>query len=288
MKDYGFVAPVRDENDKVFGAFNSLPKVILQSNRNWVNFLPLYERQYGTGWDSYGCTVFGTLNALETILKRLNGKDYDFSERYIYNLINLKAPGADPKEAAQAIRKEGVIEQKELPYIDSLEKFASPRPMTKEQIEKGHEWLKQYGFGYEWVYEGIHDRKERLKRMKECLQYSPLGVSVDAWQMNSRGEYISNGQNNHWCLLYMIDEQDRPWIFDTYDQTIKTLSSDHDIQFCMRYHVTVVEENLKLQISLLEKVVLLLKQMLNKYATTIGKAKRAIGDAFAPAVTYRG
>ena len=257
---YGFQPPTKDDRDKVFGGFNSLPKAILQADRNWALYLPLFERQSGN-YETYGCTVFGTLNAFETILKKVYGKDYNFAERYNYNLINLKAPGADPKKAAQSIHEYGVIEQAELPYIDS-QQFATPRPMTKEYIEKGHKWLEQFDFRYEWVWEDIHDRRERLKRMKECLQYSPLGISVSAWNQNQNGEYEDKGQpNNHWCLAFRIDDLNRVWAFDTYDQSIKTLSADHSIQYCMRYHITTLKD-IEIQLSLIQKVINFFKDIL--------------------------
>lgn len=259
--DFGFIQPKRDKNDKVFGAFNSLPKVILESTKNWYNYLPLYERQYFTLGDSYGCSVFGTLNALETILKKMYGKDFNFSERFNYNLINLKPPGADPKEVAQSIRDYGVIDQRELSYVDNFSQFASPRPMTRDLIEKGHEWLNEFDFGYEWVFESLHDKSERLKRMRECLSYSPLGISVDGWTQNDKGEFIStHNTNNHWCVGFRIDEFDRVWVFDTYDQSIKILSADHDIQFCMRYHLITLKD-LSVKLTAIEKILFFLKEI---------------------------
>lgn len=255
---YGFVPPPEDKKDFVLGGVFSLPKVALQPDGNWYPYLPLYEKQYGTNWDSYGCTVFGTQNALETILKRLQGGAYDFSERFNYNLIGIVPPGADPKQAAQSIHEYGVIEQKDLPYVDSASEFASPRPVTKDLIAKGHKWLEQYSFGYEFVYQNVMDKE----KMREALKYSPLGVSVSAWYKNDSNEYYSpKGQsNNHWCVAFRIDEMDRVWVFDSYDQSVKILAKDHDIQFCIRYQVTTLKD-VAVQVSFLSKLVQLLKDI---------------------------
>lgn len=243
--NYGFKIPQEDPQDYVFGAFNSLPKVVRNPSGNWYSYLPLFEKQYGTNWDTFGCTVFGSLNAFETLLKCVEGIEYNFAERYNYNLINLEAPGADPKEAAQSIHEFGVIDQKELPFVDNEQEFKTPRPMSEKYINKGKEWLSKYNFQYEWVYKDESDLKKQRDLIRECLQYSPLGISVSAWTQDSKGEYISTQPNNHWCVAFRIDEFDRVWIFDTYDASVKILSPLHDIRFCMRYHVTPMKEEVK-------------------------------------------
>jgi hypothetical protein len=63
--------------------------------------------------------------------------------------------------------------------------------------------------------------------------------------------------------LFRIDEQNRPWIFDTYDSSIKTLSADHKIDFCMRYHVETLQEIAE-KVSLLTKVVNALVEFFKK------------------------
>lgn len=243
--NYGFVPPQPDERDKVFGAFNSLPKVVRNPSGNWYNYLPLFEKQFGTSWDTYGCTIFGTLNAFETLLKLIEGVEYNFAERYNYNLINLEAPGADPKVAAQSIHEFGVIDQKELPFVDNQKEFKTPRPINDDLKEKGEEWLKKYNFQYEWVYQDESDLKKQRDLIRECLKYSPLGVSVSAWTMNDHMEFDSTMPNNHWCLAFRIDDDGKVWIFDTYEQTVKILSASHDIRYCMRYHLTAYEEEVK-------------------------------------------
>jgi len=260
IKQYGFQKPHIDETHyKSFGGFISLPAIVIQPDGNWRPFLPKYERQFGTGWDSYGCTVFGTLNCLETLLKHKFNMGYDFSERYIYNLAEVEPPGHDPHDIAEKIRKEGVIEQELLPFVDSYDEFRKPRPMTKDLIDKGHLWLAKYNFKHEWLYdEDLKDLSKRHQLIRENLPCGPLGGSVTAWILNNDGEYSSNGQpNTHWVEIFAIDEQDRVQIFDSYDQSIKLLSADHDIQFVKRYVLeekTPEEQLNSLQKNLIEKL----------------------------------
>jgi len=235
MTNYGFIKPTIQSDHYLGGA---LPKVVLQADGNWLPYLPLYERQFGDNFDTYGCTVFGTLNCLETIFKKIYGNGWDYSERYIYNLAEIEPPGADPHLIAETIRKQGVIEQKELPMTNTLEDFKKPRPMSKGQIDKGHLWLARYSFGHEWVFdEDEKDISKKHELIREYLKYSPLGISVSAWQQDDQDEYIFQGQNNHWCMAIKIDEKDRVYVFDSYDQEVKILSPEHNIQFCKRYYI---------------------------------------------------
>jgi hypothetical protein len=260
--NYGFKKPVPSPTDYRLGG-TSLPKVILNPSGNWYSYLPLFEKQYFTLGDSFACTVFGSLNVLETLFNFIEKKEYNFSERYNYNLIGINPPGADPKEAAQSIHSDGVIPQEDLPYIDSVDEFRIPRPMQEKYKQKGREWLTKYRFNYAWVFEDEDNQTKKLALIKEHLKYGPLGVSVTAWEINNRGEYVSKGENNHWVLAFRVDENNCVWIFDSYDSSIKRLSPDHNIQFCMRYQLVVVAENLKQQVSLFQKIVEFLTSLLS-------------------------
>ena len=275
MNRFGFVPPIKDENDYHFGGIFSLPKVILQADGNWAPYLPLYERQYGNGWDSFGCTVFGTLNAIETLSKKYFGKDWDYAERYNYNLVGVTSPGADPKKVAQSVREYGVINQEELPMTNSSKEFSTPRPMTQELIGKGLRWLKGQSFGYEWVFQDEKDINKRHQLIKECLRYSPLGVSVSAWQSPENGAFPSNGQpNNHWCMAFKIDDKGQVYIFDSYDQSMKLLTSDHDIGYCMRYNLSVSPEEIqKSYVSILQKFMEILKSYVSILSKGLGLSK---------------
>lgn len=265
MKNYGFRPPLEDPKDKVLGGINSLPRVVRNPSGNWYEYLPLFEKQYGA-FETYGCTVFGSLNAFETLIKKVTGKEYNFAERYNYNLIKLEPPGADPKEAAQSIRSNGVVEQDLLPFPDTFDEFRSPRPITEELKNEGYHWLEKFNFGYEWIFKNETDSSKRLAIIKQTLPFSPIGISVTAWFQNDKGEFYSplGESNNHWCVLFKLDEQNRPVIFDTYDQSVKTLSADHDIRFAMRYHIDTLEE-VKEKVSIIQKMVVLLNDLLNLF-----------------------
>ena len=69
MKNTGYVQPTSDPKRYVLGA-SPLRQNVLQPDGQWIKFCPEFEPQ-SNGWDSFGCTVFGSLNILEMIEKRL-------------------------------------------------------------------------------------------------------------------------------------------------------------------------------------------------------------------------
>lgn len=233
IKNYGFVPPKIESDNYVLGGLLSLPKIILREDGQWGDFLPEYEPQFNDNFDSYGCTVWGTENAIE-ILDRFYGKQTNYSERYIYILAGIRPPGASPHDIAETIRKKGLINDAKLPFTASFDEFLTPSPMTPELLTTGQFWLNGNEFGHEWVWQSPQNKEKRTELMKECLRYSPLGVSVTAW-IEENGVYVDGGQpNTHWCVCFGWGE--KGWkIFDSYDQSIKILSFDHNIAFCKRY-----------------------------------------------------
>jgi hypothetical protein len=239
MIHYGFIKPTIDSTQLVFGAANSLNKNIIQPDGQWDKYLPEYEAQATDKYDTYGCTVYGTQNALEILEKKLYGGTPNYSERYTYNLVPVSPPGADPHTIIDVIRETGLIPQGLLPFTESYDEFCKPRPLTSEFSKRGVEFNKQYKIGHEWVFQGV-DSKVRTILMKQALTMSPLGVSVTAWHEED-GVYVDKGEsNNHWCVCYGYLEANGKtfWkIFDSYDHSEKLLHPDHDIQFCKRYSI---------------------------------------------------
>lgn len=222
----------------IFGA--SLALDVLREDGQWEDVLPTYEPQtLKDGEDEDGCTVWGSQNQVETLIKALFGIEPNYSERYTYNLCGINPPGADPQLAYESIRTQGLIGQELLPVSDTLAEFMTPRPMSNTLLGEGKKWLGQYSFGHEWV---VSDNMKAA--IITALKYSPIGLSVTAWFKNG-DVYIDNGQPNcHWVLCYGYET--RPdgvylKVFDSYDQSKKILDKDHKIQFAKRILITKLQ-----------------------------------------------
>ncbi|MEK6880130.1 MAG: hypothetical protein AABY22_11000 [Nanoarchaeota archaeon] len=153
-KNYGYVPDIVSDEDYVFGGLN-LPTEILQENGQWDEFIPADEIQRTERYDTFGCTIFGTLNALEFLFKRLFGETKNWSERFVYIFSQTRPPGNSPKTIIEAIRKQcGVIDDDFLPILkaETYEDYIQPDPLPVLLTWKGEEFLQNYKINYEWTF----------------------------------------------------------------------------------------------------------------------------------------
>jgi hypothetical protein len=239
MKDFGLLEGIRDEQNYVFGDGN-VPVIPYQEDGNWEKFLPRYEAQE-ENFETYACTVWGTQNAIETLHTRIYGIEPNYSERFTAVLSGLTgAGGTDPQIPCESIRKDGLIDNRLLPMTKTKTEFFNPRHVTAKLIAKGKEWLLIHQFRHDWVWKGERPQNY-IELLRDALKTSPLGVSVSAWN-KVNGVFVSDqgSVNNHWCMLYKIDEEGYPWVFDSYDHSKKKLSKDHNIRRAKRFFLNKI------------------------------------------------
>lgn len=275
IKNYGFIEPKIELEDYVFGGGNVVADVF-QENGQWDQFVPKDEIQENESIETSNCTGYGTLNCLETFMKRAFGENNDYSERYTGVMAGTRPPGNSPQTVIQSIRKIGVIPESVLPFdqsITSIEEYYSPDPMIKHFTDMGMKWLEGYDVFHEWVSPYIAD-------MKEALKYSPLGVGVYAWVQNTDGIYIRvpGGQDNHWCMCYGYEDGKYWKIFDSYDSTHKKLDWNFGFSFIKRYHIDkkkIIQPDPKQK-----QILLLLQKIIELYQVIINQLSKVGSKIF--------
>ncbi len=250
---YGFVRPVIETDHYILGS-SALPRVVVQPSGQWDDFLPDYEPQFNQNYDTDGCAVWGTENAIEIFGKKITGRELNYSERFIYILAGVRPPGADPHHIAEVIRANGLIDDSELPMTNSFSEFLKPNPMTSKYLGEGKGWLNVFEFGHEWLFAQPTTKDNRIKLIKEALQYSPVAISVSAWHLEGDIYVDAHQPNCHWCVCFGWDDDKQAWkVFDSYDQSIKLYSFDSMVDFAKRYHLVV--KNKDEQISLIKRII---------------------------------
>lgn len=240
MKNYGLKLGRGSEKDYYLG---TLPRTVINPLRDWTDYLPTYEPQIlPSGEDLSGCFIYGTLNALETLMNKVYPKiedEWNFSERYPYNGMNANMSGGDPFEACEWIRKNGLINEPDMPVVSPYSAYCAPRPLPKELLDKGKTFLTKYNIRQEYLWNDFRDYcPVKDKIITECLQYGPIGVSLFAWAKDENGLYYRPfGQpDTHWCILYK--ETDTHYcVFDTYDQSHKKVRKDMNFAIAIRYDI---------------------------------------------------
>lgn len=192
--NYGFDESLvqKKPEDYVFGGFSKLPNTKYRSDGQWQT--PLYEPQ-AEKYETSGCTVWGSENQAEMFTKEVFGFEPNFDERFTYIKAGVTLDGANPHNAYESIRNDGVIDNEPLP--DTYAEFIDRAYITKERVSKGLSHKGKYDFLHEWVED---TSKENIK---EVLQFSPVGLSVTAWNKNGDGLYTDGGRpNTHWCTAF--------------------------------------------------------------------------------------
>lgn len=261
-KNTGFIAPVYDPADFVLGSDVALPKVPINHDGDWTPFLPTTERQ-NIFMETYNCVSFSFLNCMEIIFKFFYGEVDNFSDRFLGIMAGTKPPGNDPTTVAKAARHNGIIPETLLPFgnVITWQEYYSFKDSNEDTCKaKGQEFLQKWFIGYENV-------PLNVDKMREALKYSPLQISVCAWYEDDKGQYYSpeGMDNNHATVCYKIDDKGQYYVFDSYEPYLKILTTGYNIQFCKRYNVGLVQENLKLQVSLLTRLLELLKLYVSKF-----------------------
>lgn len=232
IKNFGYLTePIKIDEDYVFGGLSLLPKTILQENGDWTPYLPQEELQR-IKIETQACTSFGTLNCVEIILNKL-GTNKNFSDRWLaWNAGTDPLSGNTPQRVAETLRKTGVPFQPKWDFtsdIDTPEKFYINPPVKLFDDAKED-------FNYEFGHEYVPTSEFSLR---DALRYSPLGVSVSAWQ--SDGEFYVKPEgmrDNHWCVCYGFDNEKKAWrIFDSYDNSKKLYKGQFEV--AKRYSVSL-------------------------------------------------
>src|SRR3990167_2824197 len=233
MKNYGLKLVPRDPLDFCYtlGA-SKIHKEVRREDGNWVKDLPDGEIQQRSGFESFSCVSFATLNIAEILQWVKFGIRSNYSDRFLSTMSETTDQGNDPKKVADAFRHAGAVPESDWPFtneIDTFDKFHAPSPLSVRN--KGIQWLKDYEIGYEWV-------TPTPENLMEELRYSPLGIAVEAWQEKD-GLYYGGENPNHWTCLVGYVEGKHWVVFDSYPETggsyLKNLAWDYSFKIVMSY-----------------------------------------------------
>lgn len=241
MKKYGLIIDTIAPEDYVLGA-SSLPAEILQPNGDWTDYLPIFEAQKRDGVETMSCATFATLNALEAILARKYSVIANKSDKYNAIRSGTTQSGNSPHRVIESIRKTaGTIPEAMLPFGNpkTWEEYHDLNQIDERMAEEGKRWLKQYGVFHEWVFNG-GDPESKSIAIFEALRYSPIGVSVYAWNNpDDHGYYTKQpGQvDNHWVLAFNAEYGKYIEVYDQYDQRVKRVAWGTDFMMAKRYYI---------------------------------------------------
>ncbi|HLB41241.1 MAG TPA: hypothetical protein VJN02_00050, partial [Gammaproteobacteria bacterium] len=256
----------------IFGA-SGIDLPVINVGGDWSLYLPKqFESQLQKTFDDFGCTVAGTINALETLERFLYNIVIDYSKRFTYNAAELAPPGADPHKIITVCRGSGLLEETYLQEeADSLAEYMTPRPVPIDMRVKAQKYLSKKMPGHKWLWTTQPGQTTRIALITEALTKGVVCCSVVAWYKNDKGLFYSPQglPNGHWTMIYKIDETGI-YVFDSYNDAqtntnLKKLTLDHDIRFAKVYFFTTTTQHqnwlVNMIVSLLEALGLKQKEL---------------------------
>lgn len=250
--DHGFIKDeIVDDDHYVLGGYGEEKlsgPVLMKNGHGWKKFRPAKEIQRRFGFETKNCTVFATLNALETLAAFHKFEDFpkDCSERYTGVVAETGPDGNSPHNVIEKIRNFGVIPQSVLPWtedIDSFPEYYSPNPMDESMVALGQRILRKYRIGHKWVFSNVVKAKSRHGALIEALSVGTVCVSVRAWRKKN-GRYWKNPgeDDNHWVMLLDYKQGEYWLVFDHYDDVLKKLEWDYDFERAKVYFIEKLPE----------------------------------------------
>ena len=273
--NYGLIQELKSISEYILGK-SIVPYIQYNQKGDWTDFLPQYESQ-SPYYETFGCSVWGTQNQIETFMKFLYGTEYNFSENFTYLLTPVDPKkGADPQKVYDCVRTYGLIDNALLSVPKTLAAFCDKKRITEKMYQEGKKWLYLHEVKHEWLWS---KRPENyIDVIKDALKTSPIAVSVSAW-FYENGKFVDNNTpNNHWCVCYNIDD-DGIHIFDSYDNSRKILSLTHKINLAKRIWINEkTTKSAQRHIRILQDLISFFTKRMNLLTT----CKNALGTDASP------
>jgi len=244
MQNFGLIEQNPEIEDYVLGSDNGLILPVLRQNRDWQDVLPTkeFQKNYETGFDTYGCVSFSALNCHEMYAKAAHKQDWNKSDRFtVVASFTKPGKGNSLKTVAQSIHTRGVVDEKSYPFNVGTQAEYYKRPMPKELYDEGKKSLEEWDFKYDWVGSGGVSADD----IYEALLYTPVQVTLLS---NSSipikdGIYQPNGteKTNHAVTAVYAVKGEFVRIYDHYLKTLKDYAWDCYFGSAMR-HVSLKKE----------------------------------------------
>lgn len=196
----GVLHDIRD-TDWVAG---SIPFEVRNASGDWRAFLPTPDEVQNSQYaDSMACVSFSLTNSLEIQAKKLTGKEYNWSDRYLAKLSGTTKTGNFQYKVADAVRAFGLVNQETWPTPLSFtwDTFYSAIP-TELVARAAAEF--PFSIAYEWI------STERTSLLHH-LQHAPIQMTIP-------------GQNPFHAVCLVAIVGNLYYYYDSYAPFLKTMS----------------------------------------------------------------
>ncbi len=243
------------EDDPVFGSATSIPFQPRNTTRDWGKFLPRYELQAGSKFDTLACVSFAKTQDIEGQCEWLkysgnisaqswqdlaalgfisdDGK-FEASSRFLA-IVSKTTNGNTFNNVANAVQQYGILSEKDMPSepgdMTRDEYYKWP---TSDQLAKAKKSLDILKFDWQYV---------NTKDIEKALQMAPVQIATavcPGWGSDDPIKTCSLPVQ-HSTLVYDIDDLTRYYqILDHYVPFLKDLAPNYYIYSAMQTVVSPV------------------------------------------------
>ncbi len=227
------------------------------------------ELQKQRGVESSACAIESQQHVIATILEaQYDIPDSNFASRYNFIFSNPSEDGTNPLVVADSFRKDGLIPDGMMPFDETIKNwqdFVSWKGVNEKLCRiAGKNWRLMWEPKYDIVFQRYENTEIKYKKLREALKYSPIVLSVRAWTSKD-GIYVKPPglKDQHLVECVYLDEENRPWIRDTYEPYSKILEPYYESDFAMRYTLVKIDrpEKEKQQLNFIDKLIELLGKL---------------------------
>ena len=223
--------------DWIFGGYTGiLSNEVLALDGQWDEFLPVFEEQRTPTLETMACVSFATCNALETIIKRKWGIEYNFSDRALAKMSGTTRNGNSMSRVADTVWQKGLLYEEDWPFdrerIETWSQFYSQIPARL--LDKAINFIPSiFKTNWEWVTYYNPDM------LMDALKYSPLTAAVSAWGPKVNGIYQRvTWRQNHDILIYGYEYQKYWKIYDHYaSEPFKKLAWNYNFGPVQKFNI---------------------------------------------------
>ncbi len=256
--DTGYIHQEPNPEDAIFGGAISIPYQPRNTTRDWGKFLPRYEKQSGTRFDSEACVSFAKTQDIEGQCEWLKysgnipaqawaqlaalgfisdeGK-FEASSRFLA-IVSKTTNGNTFNNVANAVQQYGILSEKDMPSepgdMTHDEYYKWP---TADQLAKAKKSLDILKFDWQYV---------NTKDIEKALQMAPVQIATavcPGWGSDDPIKTCSLPVQ-HSTLVYDIDDLTRYYqILDHYEPFLKDLAPNYYIYSAMQTVVSPASSN---------------------------------------------
>lgn len=207
----GLILEERNENDYVLGA--TAPWEIVNPERKWRNYMPVFELQKNRHGDVWGCVSFSYNSAHEFIHIKKYSKEINKNDRFVVvGSGTVPNQGNSKRAVAEWGRKNFWIDEPVWPYTSEMtvDEYYNNGLVPQEFIDQALKLKSCYEMQYQWL------PGNEQKQILDGLQFSPVQVDVERYSFNNKG-YIINTSTGyyHEVLIFDFEENECWWVFDS-------------------------------------------------------------------------